>query len=283
MKYETSLEDESAEWSVWYKRNIAKYTIPDATEERELLVKAYHGDEKARDELVVRNLRLVFKFAQKHFSRARLASSFADIVQAGNLGLIDAVDAFDPTQFSTRFSTYAEHHVKKHFIRLTQQDQTVRIPADIHNQIRAYLKVKEKLTALFGREPTVGDVASDLGITVKRAQHLEMLSWRAMSMSDESGSFVYNLASDTKTPLDILLSREAETAMQAVMKEEDARAISFLQEHVAAKGNATAAAEVRAKFKLKNPASASDKSAHIRRRIRMLFDKLGASKDHLFF
>ncbi|MBP6881761.1 MAG: sigma-70 family RNA polymerase sigma factor [Candidatus Pacebacteria bacterium] len=282
MKYETSLEDESAEWSVWYKRNIAKYTIPSAAEERELIVRAHQGDMKARDELVVRNLRLVFKFAQKHFSRARLLTSFADIVQAGNLGLIDAVDDFDPTRFSTRFSTYAEHHVKKHFIRLTQQDQTVRIPADIHNQIRAYLKAKESLTALSGREPTAGDVASELGITIKKAQRLEMLSWRAVSMNDETGSFVYNLPSDTKTPLEILLSREAENSMQVVLKEVKASAVSFLQEHVAAKGNEVAAAEVRAKFNLKNPASASDKSAHIRKRIRTLFNKLGASKEHLF-
>lgn len=197
---------EGTEWSTWYKRIIGRYTVPTAQEERELLIRAHQGDMGARNELVVRNLRLVFKFAVRHFSRSRLTVSFADIIQAGNLGLIDAVDDFDPTRFATRFSTYAEHHIKKHFFRLMQQDQTVRIPTDTHSRVRKYLAAKEALCATLGREPTVGEVASRLAMDIKKVQLLETFSWQSSSLSD--GEEVdMQLQSHELSPLDALLKK----------------------------------------------------------------------------
>ncbi len=147
-------------------------------EERELAKRVAQGDPKARDKMIQANLRLVVSMA-KHYMG--LGLSFSDLIAEGNVGLLRAVDKFDPNM-GYRFSTYAAWWIRQSIIRaLMRASNTLHIPVHVNNLLLKLKSVEAELSNKLGREPTDKELAKEMGITVSRLRQLK--SWRESTTS----------------------------------------------------------------------------------------------------
>ena len=140
--------------------NTAKLPVLKSAETRALLEKAQAGDKAARDELIAGNLRLVLSVVQKFAGRGE---SMDDLFQVGVIGLIKAVDAFDLSQ-NVQFSTYGVPMIAGELRRFLRDHSALRVSRSMRDTAYRVLQVKEKLTARDGREPSVEQIAAELGI-----------------------------------------------------------------------------------------------------------------------
>jgi len=162
-----------------YFREIRKIPVLSAQEERELAKKAQKGDEEARVKLIRSNLRLVVKIARKY---ERLGLPLADLIEEGNIGLIKALERFNP-RLGYRFSTYASWWIRQHVIRaIANQARTVRIPVYMGELLHKMRKVIEKLTHKYGRKPTDKELARELKIPIEKVQQLKLVSQTITSL-----------------------------------------------------------------------------------------------------
>jgi RNA polymerase primary sigma factor len=129
-------------------------------EERELARLAAAGDRRARARLIECNLRLVISMARRYQG---LGLSFPDLVQEGTVGLIQAVDRFDPKR-GRRFSTYAAWWIRQAIRRaLTNDSRTIRLPSRLVTKQLAARRVAATLSATLGRPPTIAELAAATG------------------------------------------------------------------------------------------------------------------------
>ena len=128
---------------------------------RELLTQARAGDMKAREKLIVGNLRLVLSVISKFSSRSDSAS---DLFQVGCIGLIKAIDNFN-LELDVRFSTYAVPMIIGEIRRYMRDNNSVRISRSVRDLAYRALQVKEKICAEKGREPTVSEIAKILEVS----------------------------------------------------------------------------------------------------------------------
>jgi RNA polymerase sigma factor (sigma-70 family) len=200
---------------------IRRFRIPTKEEERELLMLANRGDGRARHELVTRNLRLVVMFATRILRRWKPFSvSFADLIQAGNIGLMEAVDNFDPDRFDVRFSTYAAWHINNRIWRtLKCDDRMIRFPVYLEDRIGDYLSAVSTCRREIGREPTITEISEKLGVSIGEVRKLETLSGGVLSLdlpvgdSDEDFSMISTLPSDDIPHDERVLWSEAVSAL----------------------------------------------------------------------
>ncbi|MFH1423325.1 MAG: RNA polymerase sigma factor RpoD/SigA [Planctomycetota bacterium] len=144
-----------------YLREMAKTPLLSAEEEKALSRKARRGNAEARELLIRSNLRLVVSIA-KHYERHGL--SIADLIEEGNLGLLKAVQKFNPKE-NCRFSTYASWWIKQAIKRaLTDTAKMVRIPSYMVELIAKWKDAAASLTCDLGREPTMQEIAEQLDI-----------------------------------------------------------------------------------------------------------------------
>lgn len=130
---------------------------------------AIQGDENARKKMIVCNLRLVVKIARRYIGRGLL---LPDLIEEGNLGLIHAVEKFDPER-GFRFSTYATWWIRQNIERaLMNQTRTIRLPIHINKELSSYIKNSRELTQQYGREPTISEIAERMGKTVEQLNRL---------------------------------------------------------------------------------------------------------------
>lgn len=140
--------------------DTAKLPVLREKEKTELLKKVREGDKAARDCLVEGNLRLVLSVVQRFSSRGE---NLDDLFQIGCIGLIKAIDNFDMSQ-NVRFSTYAVPMIIGEIRRYLRDNDTLRVSRSIKDTAYRAMQAKEELTAEFGREPTVIELAQKLGI-----------------------------------------------------------------------------------------------------------------------
>ena len=140
--------------------NTAKLPVLRSAETDELLRRAGEGDTSARDELIQGNLRLVLSVIQRFAGRGE---NVDDLFQVGCIGLIKAIDNFDPSH-EVRFSTYGVPMIAGEIRRYLRDNSALRISRSVRDTAYKVLQAKEKLTAEKGREPDVGEIAELLGL-----------------------------------------------------------------------------------------------------------------------
>ena len=152
-----------------YVRQIGDGRLLTPGEERELARRKDEGDEEAKRRLIESNLRLVMSIT-RHYTRADVP--LLDLIQEGNLGLIRAVEKFD-YKLGYKLSTYATWWIKQAISRaLAEQGRTIRLPVHVADQVRKVTKTRRLLGQKLNRDPSVEEIAHEIGITPERVQDL---------------------------------------------------------------------------------------------------------------
>ena len=143
-----------------YLKEIGQVRLLSADEEVELAKRVSEGDQEAKNKLTEANLRLVVSIAKKYSGRGL---HILDLIQEGNTGLIRAVDKFDWTK-GNKFSTYATWWIRQAITRaIADQARTIRVPVHMVEVINKATRCNRKLVQELGREPTVEEIAAELG------------------------------------------------------------------------------------------------------------------------
>lgn len=185
-----------------YLREIGRIPLLTPKEEKELAKRILKGDEKARQRMIESNLRLVVSIAKRYLGRSKNLT-LLDLIQEGNIGLSKAVDKFNYKK-GFKFSTYATWWIRQAISRaLADQGRTIRIPVHMVETITKYLKVRRQLSQALGREPTVEEVAIEMGVEPEEINYLMKISQGIFSLNqpvgDEEGSELGDFISDNKS------------------------------------------------------------------------------------
>ncbi len=170
-----------------YLREIGKYPLLNAQEERDLAKRITDGDEEARNLLARANLRLVVSIAKKYVGRSP-DLTLLDLIQEGNIGLFKAVDKFDWTK-GFKFSTYATWWIRQAITRaLADQSRTIRIPVHMVETIAKYKQVSRRLSQDLGRDPLAEEIALEMGVEVDKIYQIEKIDQDTVSLESPVGS-----------------------------------------------------------------------------------------------
>ncbi len=155
-----------------YLREINEVDLLTREEEGELAARISNGDMEARDHLIRANLRLVVNIARGYMGKGL---ALEDVIEEGNLGLMRAVEGFDPLTYNTRFSTYASYWIKQSIKRaLINQAPKIRVPAYMAELTSKYFRAINVLQEELKRVPTNEEVQSYLGVKKAKMRNLQL-------------------------------------------------------------------------------------------------------------
>ena len=184
-----------------YLKEIGQVRLLSADEEIELAKRVSEGDQEAKNKLTEANLRLVVSIAKKYSGRGL---HILDLIQEGNTGLIRAVDKFDWTK-GNKFSTYATWWIRQAITRaIADQARTIRVPVHMVEVINKATRCNRKLVQELGREPTVEEIAAELGLPVEKIIEANRTAADTLSLDtpvgDEEDTSIGSFVEDERTP-----------------------------------------------------------------------------------
>ncbi len=162
-----------------YLREIGYTPLLTAKEEVHYAGRARQGDAGSRMRMIESNLRLVVKIARRYINRGL---SLLDLIEEGNLGLIHAVEKFDPT-LGFRFSTYATWWIRQNVERaLMNQARTIRLPVHVVKELNVCLRAERELVNMLARDPSIEEIASRTGKLVQDVKRVMALNEKICSV-----------------------------------------------------------------------------------------------------
>ena len=183
-----------------YLKEIGRINLLTSDEEFEYAKLANQGDEHAKTMLAESNLRLVVSIAKRYVGRGML---FLDLIQEGNIGLMKAVEKFDPSK-GYKFSTYATWWIRQAITRaIADQARTIRIPVHMVETINKLARVQRQLTQELNREPTDEEIAKKLGVSLDKVREVYKISQDPVSLEtpigEEDDSHLGDFIKDERT------------------------------------------------------------------------------------
>lgn len=163
-----------------YLSDISKIPLLTKEQEQELGYRILNNDEEAKRLMTESNLRLVVSVAKKYTNRGL---SLLDLIQEGNLGLIEAIEKYD-VRLGYKFSTYAMWWIKQKIARaIANYGRNIRLPVHIYEEINQYKKAESKLEIKLKRKPEIKEIAENLKISLDKAQKLHNLQFDTLSLN----------------------------------------------------------------------------------------------------
>lgn len=213
-----------------YLKEIGRVPLLDADREAELSKRMSEGDEKAKQELVEANLRLVVSIAKKYVGKGLF---FLDLIQEGNLGLMKAVSKFDYTK-GYKFSTYATWWIRQAITRaIADQARTIRVPVHMVETIHKVTKVSRQLVQEQGHEASPEEIAKEMNMSPEKVREILKISQDPISLEtpvgEEEDSHIGDFIEDQDSPA------PAEAASYALLREQLSEVLHTLtprEEHV---------------------------------------------------
>ena len=183
--------DEQQDATQLYLHEIGYHDLLTAETEKECARAVVAGDEKARKLMIESNLRLVVKLSRRYMNRGL---SLLDLIEEGNLGLIRAVEKFDP-ELGYRFSTYATWWIRQTIERaIMNQTRTIRLPIHVVKELNIYLRAQRELMQKLDHEPSHNELADYMGKPVEKVRSM-------LALNEKVGSIDSQLTSDSEFSL----------------------------------------------------------------------------------
>lgn len=215
-----------------YLREINETALLSAGEEKELSYRIAEADKEARDRMVRANLRLVVNIARGYTGKGL---PLQDLIEEGNLGLLRAVEGFDP-DMNTRFSTYASYWIKQSIKRaLVNSAKTIRIPAYMVELLSKWRRATAKLTDELKRTPTAEEIAVELGLPKKKLgiikKAIQLYNMTPQTDQTESGWSLGEMIADDRIrdPEDEMVEHDSLTLVFEMLETMDDREATILK------------------------------------------------------
>ncbi len=215
-----------------YLREINETALLTAKQEKDLARRIAVGDTEARDQMVRANLRLVVNIARSYTGKGL---ALQDLIEEGNLGLLRAVEGFDP-DMNTRFSTYASYWIKQSIKRaLVNTAKTIRIPAYMVELLSKWRRATAKLQDELGRTPTQEEIARSLDLPRKKLNIIKkaIRVYNSTPQTDqpENGLSLGEMLMDerTKTPDNEMVDADDLTHVLQLLDKMDKREATILR------------------------------------------------------
>ena len=209
-----------------YLREIGRTPLLTPQQEIKLAAKIKKGDGKARARMINSNLRLVVTIAQDY---ANLGLPLLDVISEGNIGLMTAVDRFDPSK-GAKLSTYAAWWIRQSIKRaLSNQGKTIRLPVHLGDKISKMRRVALQMSEELGREPTDDELSEEIGIASGKVSQLKTVSIRPASLDapvsdNDLTEFGESVADEeAQTPFELLRDKSLRDEVGKVLELLDAR------------------------------------------------------------
>ena len=183
-KLDLSIKSVSSDPVRLYFLEMGKVPLLTAVEEVSLARRIERRDPAAKRKLIEANLRLVVSIAKRHVGRGM---PLLDLIQEGNLGLMRAVEKFDYRR-GFKFSTYATWWIRQAITRaIADQARTIRVPVHMVENINRFIRVQRELLQDIGREPTMEEVAAEMGLTPEKVREIKKISQEPASLHQRVG------------------------------------------------------------------------------------------------
>ena len=215
-----------------YLREIGKTDLITPQKEIELAARIKKGDAAARTHMIEANLRLVVKIANDY---SRYGLPLLDLISEGNIGLMKAVERFDPKK-GGKLSTYAAWWIKQGIKRaLANQSKTIRLPAHLVDKIAKMRRAEHHLQDKLGREPEPEELAQELGVPVSAINHWKTSSMKPTSLdapvSEQDGADYNEIIGDdrVRSPFVEINDRQLRSEMEGLLHQLDKREQDILK------------------------------------------------------